>query len=177
LRDHGLDLVVLVLNEIELLLHVGFGHHIAVPRQVGIGIQAEHPFGIFDPANCGAFLFQVNVSIRAIGDQKIATEDNFWVREIHDGIAARMRGRPVVKTDMCAIDGQLICLVVSLGRKAILGRRMLSVFWNLCNPFRVLSDTHRHIRTHTTATLTLWIGGSESNRQSHCSPPSLPIHS
>src|ERR1700693_5818521 len=29
--------------------------------------------------------------------------------------------------------------------------------------------------THTTATLTLWIGGSESNRQSHCSPPSLPI--
>jgi hypothetical protein len=30
---------------------------------------------------------------------------------------------------------------------------------------------------HTTATLTLWIGGSESNRQSHCSPPSLPIHS
>jgi len=29
---------------------------------------------------------------------------------------------------------------------------------------------------HTTATFTLWIGGSESNRQSHCSPPSLPIH-
>ena len=32
-------------------------------------------------------------------------------------------------------------------------------------------------RTHTTATFTLWIGGSESNRQSHFSPPSLPIHS
>jgi hypothetical protein len=31
-------------------------------------------------------------------------------------------------------------------------------------------------RTHTTATLTLSIGGSESNRQSQCSPPSLPIH-
>ncbi|MBA3884498.1 MAG: FtsX-like permease family protein [Acidobacteria bacterium] len=29
----------------------------------------------------------------------------------------------------------------------------------------------------TTATLTLWIGGSASNRQSHCSPPSRPIHS
>src|SRR4051812_12562292 len=26
------DLVVPVLNEIELFLHVGFGHHIAVPR-------------------------------------------------------------------------------------------------------------------------------------------------
>jgi hypothetical protein len=32
-------------------------------------------------------------------------------------------------------------------------------------------------RDHTTATLTLWIGGSESNRQSHFSPPSLPIQS
>lgn len=32
-------------------------------------------------------------------------------------------------------------------------------------------------KTHTTATLTLWIGGSESNRQSHFSPPSLPIQS
>ncbi len=31
--------------------------------------------------------------------------------------------------------------------------------------------------THTTATLTLWIGGSELNRQSHCSPPSRPIQS
>ena len=31
--------------------------------------------------------------------------------------------------------------------------------------------------THTTATLTLLIGGSESNRQSHFSPPSLPIQS
>ena len=41
----------------------------------------------------------------------------------------------------------------------------------------LLSAASRHIRTHTTATLTLWIGGSESNRQSHCSPPSLPIHS
>ena len=30
---------------------------------------------------------------------------------------------------------------------------------------------------HTTATFTLWIGGSESNRQSHFSPPSLPIQS
>jgi hypothetical protein len=28
-----------------------------------------------------------------------------------------------------------------------------------------------------TATLTLWIGGSESNRQSYCSPPSRPIQS
>src|SRR5690349_6856345 len=41
----------------------------------------------------------------------------------------------------------------------------------------LLPPLHRHIRTHTTATLTLWIGGSESKRQSHCSPPSLPIHS
>ena len=32
------------------------------------------------------------------------------------------------------------------------------------------------VRTQTTATLTLSIGGSESNRQSQCSPPSLPIH-
>ena len=29
---------------------------------------------------------------------------------------------------------------------------------------------------HTTATFTLNIGGSESNRQSHFSPPSRPIH-
>ena len=48
-----------------------------MPRQVGIGIQAEHPFGIFDPASGGAILFQVNISIRAIGYKKIATEDNF----------------------------------------------------------------------------------------------------
>ena len=34
-----------------------------------------------------------------------------------------------------------------------------------------------NVETHTTATLTLWIGGSESNRQSHFSPPSLPIQS
>jgi len=32
-------------------------------------------------------------------------------------------------------------------------------------------------KRHTTATLTLKIGGSESNRQSHWSPPSLPVHS
>jgi len=30
---------------------------------------------------------------------------------------------------------------------------------------------------HTTATFTQWIGGSESNRQFHSSPPSRPIHS
>jgi len=29
----------------------------------------------------------------------------------------------------------------------------------------------------TTATFTQWIGGRASNRQSHRSPPSLPIHS
>ena len=33
------------------------------------------------------------------------------------------------------------------------------------------------IHRHTTATLTQWIGGSESNRQSHFSPPSRPIQS
>ena len=32
-------------------------------------------------------------------------------------------------------------------------------------------------RDQTTATLTQWIGGSESNRQSHSSPPSRPIQS
>ena len=30
---------------------------------------------------------------------------------------------------------------------------------------------------HTTATLTLLMGGSESNKQSQCSPPSRPIQS
>ena len=30
---------------------------------------------------------------------------------------------------------------------------------------------------HTTATFTHWIGGSESKRHSHFSPPSLPIQS
>jgi len=35
----------------------------------------------------------------------------------------------------------------------------------------------RRSRAHTTATLTLWIGGSESNKQSNFSPPSLPIQS
>jgi len=44
-----------------------------------------------------------------------------------------------------------------------------AVFSRLGAPF--LSEIH------TTATLTLWIGGSESNRQSHFSPPSLPIQS
>jgi len=35
----------------------------------------------------------------------------------------------------------------------------------------------RRPETQTTATFTQWTGGSESNRQSHFSPPSRPIHS
>jgi len=40
------------------------------------------------------------------------------------------------------------------------------------NPWRGRSS-----RAHTTATFTQWIGGSDSNRQSHVSPPSRPIQS
>ena len=94
LRDHGLDLVVLVLNEIELFLHVGLGHHVAVAGQVGIGIETEHAFGIFDPAGGGAMLFQVNQRVGAVGDQQVAAEDDFLVGEIHDGIAAGVRPAP-----------------------------------------------------------------------------------
>ena len=98
LRDHGLDLVVLVLNEVELFLHVGLGHHIAVAGQVGIRVEANHALGIFDPSEGGAMLFEVNQTFGAVGDQQVAAEDDFLVGEIHDGIAAGVPRRPVVKT-------------------------------------------------------------------------------
>jgi hypothetical protein len=50
-------------------------------------------------------------------------------------------------------------------------------------PARVLYYTQNtgirqvFVMAHTIATLTLWTGGSDSNRQSHFSPPSLPIQS
>src|SRR5262245_32385113 len=61
-------------------------------------------------------------------------------------------------------------------------------------PFGVVGDDVRHLddavevgagrlnvasggrSAHTTATFTQWIGGSASNRHSHFSPPSRPIH-
>jgi tetratricopeptide (TPR) repeat protein len=41
----------------------------------------------------------------------------------------------------------------------------------------ISSDRARCCRAHTTATFTQWIGGNESKRQLHSSPPSRPIQS
>ncbi len=53
---------------------------------------------------------------------------------------------------------------------------------SLIGRFALLTNRPREPRhdggqTHTTATFTQWIGGSESNRQVHSSPPSRPIQS
>src|SRR5262249_39267715 len=46
-----------------------------------------------------------------------------------------------------------------------------------CRPKGWLSPPSAPEWVQTTATLTQWIGGSESNRQVHSSPPSRPIQS
>src|SRR5581483_8450057 len=117
---------------------------------VGVGVEAGHAFGGFNPAFGRSVLFEVNERIGTLRGDNVAGEDDLLFGQVDDQVAAGVCGGPMQEGEVDAVDlhrffilgDQLVGDVIG-GRRAAAAARQCCFLLLLIVLLRDHSDAFR----------------------------------